>query len=153
MGTKTRMRDISVVGDIEASGNVLTSYIVKPVITVGNATGGATTAALTLQLNKLDGTAIDTARQVVVAGSTVQYAPFAPSSTLTFVTATVGSIVYPGPGYAVVKTDATGAFACTANNTADETLYFMALQAFGVGTLADGCIVLPGLQDSAAWSA
>ena len=112
-----------------------------------------TPVALTLQLNKLDGTAIDAARQIIVVGSSLQYAPFAPSSTLSFVTATVGSIVYAGSGYAVVKTNAAGAFACTARNTADETLYFMAVQAFGVSVLADGCVVLPGLQDSAAWSA
>ena len=153
MATKTKMRDISVVGDIETNGNLLTSLIAKPVITVGNATGGSTDAALTLQLNKLDGTAIDTARQVTIAGSSLQYAPFAPSSTLSFITATVGSIVYAGAGYAAVKTDATGAFACTARNTADETLYFMAVTSFAVGTLADGCTLLPGLQDSAAWSA
>lgn len=146
-------RSIDVVGDVTVTGNILTSYVVKPVLAVGNATGGSTDAALTLQLNKLDGTAIDTARQVIVVGSSPQYAPFAPSSTLSFVTATVGSVVYAGAGYAVVKTDATGAFACTARNTADETLYFMAFTAFGVGTLADSCIVLPGLQDAAAWSA
>lgn len=151
MGTKHR--SIDVVGDVALSGDLLASFIVKPVITIGNATGGSTDAALTLQLNKLDGTAIDTARQVVVVGSSLQYAPFAPSSTLSFVTATVGSVVYAGAGFAVVKTDATGAFACTARNTADETLYFMAVTAFGVGTLADSCIVFPGLQDAAAWSA
>ena len=149
----TKHRSIDVVGDVALSGDLLASFIVKPVITVGNATGGSTDAALTLQLNKLDGTPIDTARQVVIVGGALQYAPFAPSSTLSFVTATAGSIVYPGAGYAVVKTDATGAFACTARNTADETLYFMAFTAFGVGTLADSCIVLPGLQDAAAWSA
>jgi len=153
MGTKTRMRDIDVIGDIAASGDLLNDRFVVATIAVANATGGATTAALTLQLNRADGTPITAARQVAIFGSTLQYARNNPSSTLSYGTATAGSIIYPGSGYAIVKTDATGAFACTATNSADQTLYFMATVPDAVSLTADGVLGVISNLDSAAWSA
>jgi hypothetical protein len=68
---------------------------------------------------------------LVIAGAT-QYAPFpVMEASLTFGTATVGSIVASGGGWALIETSAAGAFACTATNTEDETLYFSVIERRG----------------------
>lgn len=139
-----------------AATKLLTDEIVKATVTVGNATGGSTDAALTLALKRADNaTAIASARQVLIKAGSAQYQPEAViEASLTFVTATVGSIVASGAGWALVETDATGAFACTARNTEDETLYFAAYTPpAGVSDLAKACLVLGSNSDAAAWSA
>lgn len=149
----TAIFSVSAAGVVtQAGGAPVSDEYVKPVITVANATGGATGAALTLKITRADGSAVTTARQLIIVGSSIQHAPFAPSSTLTFTSATVGSVEHGGAGYALIETNASGDFACTATNSADETLYFMACQAFSVQDVTKACTVIPGLQDSAAWS-
>jgi len=152
MATKTLMRDISVAGDIQSSGDLVTDRFVVAAVTVPNATGGATTAALTMQVNRLDGTPVTSAREVLIVGSSSRFAVGA-SATLSYGSATVGTIVGSGSGRALVRTDATGAFACTATNSADETLYFFAVSADSVSNAAYGCFVRPGVASTAVWSA
>ena len=149
-------RPSTVVDALGFDGHPLTDAIVKAVIACADATGGATGAALTVQLYQADGsTAVASARQVLVIAGSTQYAPFPTlEASLTFGTATVGSIVASGGGWALVETSAAGAFACTATNTQDETLYFSATTSQG-GTSSGSkqCSVIGSNSDSAAWSA
>lgn len=142
---------VSSAGKLTYAGDVVSDTLVVPTITVPNATGGATTAALTMQLNRTDGTPITSAREVMICASLTRFL-FGMSSTLTYSSATVGTIVTSGNNYALVRTDATGAFACTVTNSADETLYFMVQPAHCVSDTAYSCLVRPGVADPATWS-
>lgn len=132
-----------------------TLNIVDAVLTVADAPGGATDSALTCQLNDVDGVAIKKAAVVKIVAADTEYAGSNDTNaTTTFGTATTGSILASGNGWAVVKTDATGAFACTATNSADETVYFSAATVDGgVDALASGVLVRGCLPESATWSA
>lgn len=129
---------------------------VKATVSVANATGGATGATCGLQLRQADNvTPVSSARQVLIVASAAQYAPIPVlQASLTFGTATLGSIVASAGGWALVETNAAGLFACTATNTEDETLYFAAMTPdSGVSDLAKSCVVLASNSDAAAWSA
>jgi hypothetical protein len=127
---------------------------VKATIAVADATGGATTAALTLAVTQRDGiTAISSARQVYISCSTTQYRGNQ-SGSATFGTATVGSIIASGTAWMLVRTNSVGAFACTVTDTVDETLYFSAMNhSGGVSDLTQACTILGSNSDPATWSA
>ena len=127
--------------------------LVRATIAVANATGGATTAALTLQMTRADGTNIATARQVYIVSSLTQYRGN-PSGSATYGSATVGAIIASGTGWALVQTNATGAFACTVTDAADETLYFSVTNALGgVSVVGEYAAVVGSNSDPATWSA
>lgn len=141
---------------VDTNGNLLADQLVTAVIAVADAAGGATTAALTLQLNQTDeATAISKTAQVLIVTQDTQYAPGqALNGGVTFGSATAGSIVASGTGWALVETNATGAFACTATNATDETVYFSARTAdFGCSDPTDGVLVVASNSDAAVWSA
>jgi len=149
-------RPTTVVDALGFDGHPLTDALAKALVACADATGGATGAALTVQLYQADGsTAVASARQVMVIAGATQYAPFPVlEASLTFGTATVGSIVASGGGWALVETSAAGAFACTATNTQDETLYFSVMSAAGGGSSGSKqCCVIGSNSDAAAWSA
>ena len=149
-------RPTTVVDALGFDGHPLTDALAKALVACAEATGGATGAALTVQLYQADGsTAVASARQVMVIAGATQYAPFPVlEASLTFGTATVGSIVASGGGWALVETSAAGAFACTATNTQDETLYFSVMGAAGGGSSGSKqCCVIGSNSDAAAWSA
>ena len=122
--------------------------------TIAVADSATNDAALTLQLNRLDGsTAIAAARQVMINTSTTQYAPAGqPEASVTFGTATVGSIIASGQGWCLAETDATGAFACTATNTDNEAIYFFVQAAARLSDVSKGCGVVASNTDLATWS-
>lgn len=125
-------------------------------VAVGDATGGATGATCAVQLKRRDNTTnIASARQVMIKAGSTQYQPETPlQASVTFGTATVGSIIASGGGWALVETDATGAFACTCTNTDDETLYFAAYSPpAGGSNNAKACVVVGSNSDAAVWSA
>lgn len=124
-------------------------------IAVADAAGGATGAALTLQLQDLEGNPLARVAVVKIVVSDTEYAGVNDAnSNVTFGTATAGSILASGNGYAVVKTSATGAFACTASNSADETAYFSVVNSDGgVDALAAGVCVRSCVPDDATWAA
>ena len=147
-------------GDIATADAFRTAFLdqlVTATIAVADASGGATDALLTVSLLRaLDhSTPIASARQVMIYASTAQYDHFAAiSSTLTFGSATTGSIIASGAGWALVQTSAAGEFACTATNSADEIVYFAVDSASaGVSDLAARCNVLGSNSDAAEWSA
>lgn len=124
---------------------------------VADATGGATDVLVTLQLKDQAGNNVTSARQVLIVASTVRAAAFAPSSSVTFMTATTGTIKIgaSNAGYTLVETDATGAFACTCRNTADQTLYLMTSTPFAVAAadVAKASVIRACPEIAAVWSA
>lgn len=143
-------------GTLSADTIDLSDAFVKAAVAVANATGHVAGAALTLQLYQSDGTtAVSSARQVIIVASATRHAPFpAMEASLTFGTATEGSIVSSGAGWALVETSTAGAFACTATNTKHETLYFSVLNATGgASSGSKQCAVIGSNSDDATWSA
>lgn len=122
--------------------------------TIAVADSATNDAALTLQLNRLDGsTPVAAARQVMIMTSTSQYAPAGqPEASVTFGTATTGSIIASGQGWCLAETSAAGAFACTATNTDNETIYFFTQTAARVSDPSKGCGVVASNTDAATWS-
>lgn len=149
--------DVTDATNVAAAGAMMVSdiYAVNAVITVADATGGATGSACTVQLNDLDGTALTAVRVVKIIASNALYAGHANQNAhVTFGTATVGSILGGGNGWAVIKTSAVGAFACTATNTSDETVYFSVCSPEGgADSVAGAALVMGVIPDAATWSA
>lgn len=127
---------------------------VKATIAVADTAGGGTAAALTLQLNRLDGaTPIGAARQVGIVATVAQYGAELGNPSVTYSAATIGSIISSGNGWALVETNAAGAFACTASNSDDETTYFAAsIPPHGVSDVTKGVLGVISNSDGATWS-
>lgn len=145
--------------DVQAYSAVLAALVTYGLdrqvsATIAVADSATNDAALTLQLNRLDGsTPIAAARQVLILTSTSQYAPAgAPEASVTFGTATTGSIIASGNGWCLAETSAAGAFACTATNTDNETIYFFTQTAARCSDVSKGCVVLVSNTDAAVWS-
>lgn len=154
---------LTVTGTISATGGITgvalaADEAVVATVACADATGGSTTAALTVTLKQRDNsTALSSARQVLLVCPNEAYAfgTAPPNVSLSLGTVTKGSIVasLAGGAYWLIETDATGAFACTATNTDDETVYFHVLTANAVSDLTKRCVVVGSNADSAAWSA
>lgn len=135
------------------SGALVTDDLVKATVAAADIGGGGTGSALTLTLTRADGSPVTSAKQVYLFCTATRYSPTIDTSP-TFGSATTGSIIASGGGWALVKTSAAGAFACTLTNNTDETLYVSAATASqGVSALGEGCLVLASNSDAVAWSA
>lgn len=145
-------------GIADAALPTASDLLVTAVIAVADAPGGATDSALTVQLKQLAGANVGSEREVLIvcSASTDQYRPYMNPpdiGSVTFGTATVGAIVASGGGWALVRTDADGAFACTATNSGDEGIYFSVVTAEGISSLSYKCLVSGCVPDLATWSA
>lgn len=129
--------------------------IVDAVIAVADAGGGATAAALTVDLQDLEGNALAKTGVAMIVASDTQYAGSKDANAnVTFTTATLGSILASGSGWAIIKCDSSGQFACTASNSSDETVYFSVCSVDGgADALANGVVVRGCIPDDATWSA
>jgi hypothetical protein len=126
--------------------------VLATVAAVGGS-GGATAGTLTVTLTRLDGSAVTSARQVYIATGANQYEVGQGASSVTFGSATVGSIVASGNGWALVQTSAAGVFTCVPSNSEDETVYFAVWHALaGAGDVSKACFVLSN-SDAASWAA
>ena len=148
-------------GPSQRLGDLFNSMIAlinrSPVVTVtaSDATGGSTDSDFAASARDINGSLLKAAVQFVVVAQADQYDPeLAPDASATFGTATTGSIVDSGAGWALVETDANGEFACTLANSADETLYVNA--AAPVGGAEDttiSAINVVSNSDDVTWSA
>lgn len=140
---------------IDSDGYIGTDQIVRcSAITATGGSGGATAGTLDLDIVRGDGSAIARAVQVKVVVSSTQYGGSVTLNTnVTFATATLGTLVASGSGWALIETDATGNFACALANSSDETVYVSVENAGGVSTLANGSMVTGSVVDSATWAA
>lgn len=141
-----------------ASAGIDHSYIqdniVDAVIAVANAAGGTTTSALTADIQDLAASGLSKTCVFRIVCSDSEYGGSDDANAnVTFSAATLGSILASGSGYAIVKSDASGNFACTANNAVDETVYFScATHTGGTDALANGVLVRGCVPDGATWS-
>lgn len=139
---------------INSDGYIGTDQLVRcSAITATGGSGGATAGTIDLDVVRGEGSAVARAVQVKVVASSTQYGGSITLNTnVTFSTATLGTLVASGSGWALVETDATGNFACALANSSDETVYFSVESAFGVSTLANGSLVSGSVVDSATWA-
>lgn len=139
------------------SHSYLADNLVDVVVAVADASGGATDALMTVQVNDLAGTAIGKVCEVMFYASDTQYAGLLdPNANITIGTVTAGSVLASAAasGWWLLKTDATGLFAATATNASDETVYFNAATCEGgVDGLTAGVVVRGCVPDDATWSA
>jgi len=149
---KTRLNEV--VTAVNANTGHVDTNVVDVVIAVADAGAGGTTSALIAQANDLDGSAMAKACVFLILASDTLYAGSKDTNAnVTFGTAAAGSILASGTGWAIVKTSATGAFACTATNAADEAVYFNAATADGgADALVSGVVVRGCIPDLATWS-
>ncbi len=127
---------------------------VRATVAAVGGSGGATAGTLTVTLTRLDGSAVTSARQVYIATGATQYEVGQGAASVTFGSATVGSIVASGNGWALVQTSAAGVFTCVPSNSEDETVYFVCWTPIaGVGTASAASIVVSSNSDDAVWAA
>lgn len=138
---------------VSVSGDFINPRLVQAVLTVTGGSGGATAGTLDLDIQTLNGSNVAVAKQVIIKASLSAANPQALVSTVTFASASLGSIVATGNGYAVVLTDATGNFACVPSDSADETVHFFVESAPGVAVAGQGCVVVESVADTATWAA
>lgn len=135
-------------------GNIVADWLVAAAIAVANS--GTNDAALTVDLTRLDGTVLQSARQVMIRCGGTQYKPNDPDepalASVTFGTATKGSIIASGAGWCLAETDADGEFDCTVTNTDNETTYFWVESAPAVSSGSKFCNVIASNSDAAIWS-
>ncbi len=125
-------------------------------VAVADAPGGATGALATVTLTNLDGTPLTSARQVFLVSSTTQYGgEGAPIAGITIGSVTAGSVIATiSTSNFLVQTDATGVFAATISNSADQTVYFAAINPKGgVSDITKAAVVVGSNVDAAIWSA
>lgn len=142
----------------DASLTALASYgldrVLLATVTSAGGSGGATAGTLSIQLKRLDGTTNPAAaRQIVVLAQSSQYQPGGqPVFTVTFGSATTGSIIASGNGWALCETDAAGAFVCVPSDSADETIYLRAYTAGALADLSKSATIFSN-SDDATWAA
>lgn len=139
-----------------ALNTVAANQVVVAEIVVPDTGSAATAAALTLSLEQASaiGTPVTAVREVMILASLTQNDP-QPTllSTVTFASATTGAIVDSGNGWALVRTDVDGDFACTVSDSADEVVFFRVASADNIATLAERCVVAGCIGDTAEWTA
>lgn len=137
--------------------NTYQDQLVTATVTVPDTSGGGTDALSTVAIRRAYDAATPPATicQVLLLACDAQYEPIGSvslSATTTFATATTGTIVASGNGWALIATDAAGDFACTIANSADETLYFRCITAEAVSNAGQRCVVVSSNSDSATWA-
>jgi hypothetical protein len=135
-------------------GDLRSDQFVLATISGAGGSGGATAGTLAVAVKQADNaTTITSARQLLILVSATQYQPGQTSSTVTFSSATTGTLVASGNGYALIETSAAGAFACTISNSADGTFYVSAITPWGVSDLAKACGLLASNSAALTWAA
>lgn len=140
---------------LDADGDIQHRRLVIASVSAADATGGATTTACTVQLNKCDeATAIDAAAQALIVITDAEYAPLQSlNANVTFSGATAGTIVNSGSGWCLFETTAAGAFGCVLTNSSDETVYAAVRTAdTGCSDPTDGVLVVASNSDSIEWA-
>jgi len=138
----------------QATPYLTSARMVTVAVAATDVGGGGTDSAFTAEVYSLDGAARAAAAEFKIMVADAQYeGKENQNANVTFSTATKGSIVASGSGWAVVQTDAAGEFACTAVNAANETVWFSACSVDGGNTATtNGVLVVGCVPDDATWS-
>jgi len=151
LGNATDNPDVSILG----TGDLVNHRFVQVVITATGGSGGATAGTISVQVNTLDGNPVAHAVDLELNSSLAQYAGTnAATGTAFFGAASTGTLnAGTGTLYAHVTTNAAGLYEGALADAADETAYFSAQTASGgVTALANGCVVVGVVPDSATWA-
>jgi hypothetical protein len=139
--------------NVTIPGNIYSNQFVDCQVTCANA-AGTNDAAFSVQVDKWDGSAVTAARDILILVNATEYLPggllAVPTATVTFTTATTGTIVASGAGWLHLRTSAAGVFACTCTNSANNTQYFT-VHEVGKCPSANWCYPI-SQGDSATWS-
>jgi hypothetical protein len=159
-------RSSSGAAELQQFHNAYDDQFVTATIAVEDGTGGDNSLLLSLQLKRAydHTTNIASARQVLIMSKVFTGHQYAPadldwgSDGVSYGTATAGSIIASnaaasGEGWALIETNATGAFACTVTNVQDATTWYIAKTADGVSDLAKRCLVIGCNSDASITSA
>lgn len=146
---------VTIDGLLIKDGAVVSDRLVNIAITVTNATGGSTDASVDVDVQKLDGANVSSAKAVrlrfydasrdVLGGH---------GSTITF-TATTGTKIAEDASddWAEFLTDATGNLTVTVANSADETLYVIGEAVGAAASAGQGCTCVESLEKTIQWAA
>jgi hypothetical protein len=138
-----------------AGGSVISPNLVAGTLTkAGDATAGAETTTASLTLTDLGGVALTSSRRVMVVAATTEFGPVTIDTSVTFSSATGGSIVSSGNGWAIVDTSAAGVVGFTLTNATDETVY-LKLQNAGSDSVSasKACAVMACAPLAVTWAA
>lgn len=152
-GIATNVTDI---GTNAAAIASVDSDIVDVDIVFADVGGGGTTGPGTVQVNDRAGAAISRAVILRLALSDTQYAgPGDAATTATMGSATTGSILAgSGSNSLVILTSASGAFAATITDSADEVVWISCRSTDGgVASAGQGCLVRDCIEDSIEFTA
>lgn len=139
---------------IKDGGLSANDFIEVNAIAAAGGSGGATAGTLDVDVRRYNGDAVTAAVTLLIVASDSAYAgAYDSNANVTFNTASAGTLVASGNGWALVETDASGNFTCATANASDETVYFAGKTAVGVDTLANGALVVRSVSDSATWAA
>lgn len=154
---ETALAEVKQIADaVKTIADSINDQLVHATIAVTGGSGGATAGTLSLQLNRASasGDPIESARQVLIVATAAQYGPLGtPVNTVTFANATTGTLQTSGNGWALVLTNASGAFVCVPSDSADETIYFRVVDADGIDDQGERCVVVYSNSDEAIWAA
>lgn len=150
----TAAAGVTVDGVLLKDGQVLNGIIAVATITAAGGSGGATEGTLSIATTQGDeSTAWSRAVQMLVVASDASGAGLADvNANVTFNTAGTGTLVASGSGWALIETDASGAFACATDNVVDETVYFSATTPQGFTDPTDAALIVSDIA-SATWAA
>lgn len=152
---KTAATGVTIDGLLVKDGFVLDeSAGVVATIAAAGGSAGATAGVFSIASKLVDeATALSRPVQMLIVASTASGAGFAALNTnVTFASATTGTLVASGSGWALVETSATGAFACATANSSDETLYFAATTPQGFTDPTDAGPIFSNIA-TAIWAA
>lgn len=122
-------------------------------VTASGGGGGATAGTLAVNVRRYSGADVNAAVTLLIVATDSAYSgPWGANGHVTFSNATTGTLVASGSGWALIQTDADGAFGCALANSSDETVHFAGCTAVGVNTLANGVVVVRSVSGSATWA-
>lgn len=115
-------------------------------------TGGAAAGSVAVAITRPDGSAMKTSgvklTLIAVDNASEPESVASVLTTVSFASATAGSILASGAGWALVDTGALGTFACTVEDSADEAVSLRAR-----GAHSENAVVLAPADDTATWTA
>jgi len=139
---------------LSGTAEIVSDRVVVIVTVLVAGTGGSTDGTLDINILKADGAAVSSAKRIyIIATDATGGGEQDLDATITFSAATLGSIVATGAGYCEALSDATGNFACTIANSADDATFVSVMSSHGVALAGQGCLIAECVEKTATWTA
>jgi len=135
------------------TSNLVYNRLVQAVTVLVAGSGGSTDGTLDIDVQTLDGVNVGLTKRIyIIAAANTGGGEQDLDASITFSGATLGSIVATGAGYCEALTDATGNFACTISNSADDATFVSVMSSHGVALAGEGCMVVECVEKTATWT-